>query len=54
MDEMRISGKENGSIGLKTIREKKLAEFTCKNWNILVRVFKNIVVKIAKIFLPKD
>lgn len=50
----KIYGCEKGKIGIKKIRTLKVKCIPRANKSILLRVMKNIVLKVAHSFLPKD
>lgn len=54
MNAVRISGKEKGAIEIKKITLKRLCELDGKHRKLVVRVFKNMVAKLATFIVPTD
>lgn len=54
MNFMRTSGKEKSKLGLKQIRMKKLHDIDDRMKHVLVRILRNILVKVTESFLPND
>lgn len=51
---MKILGKGKGNIGLKKIRKHKMADLYSNHRKIALRVFKTVIMKMAKLLVPHD
>lgn len=51
---MRMSGRDKGLIGIKKMKGKKLNELQVKHRGHVVRIVKNIVMRVCESFLPMD
>lgn len=54
LDVVFISGRDKGEIGVRNLRKCKLAGLEEKKKKLLIRVFRNVIVKYAKALLPLD
>lgn len=54
MDALKISGDDKGKVGVRKLKYKEMAEIDDKQTKTLFRVVRNIFIRTAKSFLPKD